>query len=72
MNKFDSIRPYKDNEVKPVLTSLCNNPDIIKVVLASKNYPLLAHLPFRNRLISYLLKNRIKDVNSIKEYQDIF
>ena len=27
------------------------------VVLASKNYPLLAHLPFRNRLISYLLKN---------------
>ena len=51
MNKFDSIRPYKDNEVKPVLTSLCNNPDIIKVVLASKNYPLLAHLPFRLSLI---------------------
>ena len=72
MNKFDSIRPYKDHEVNEVLKNLCRNKELIKVLLASKKYPFIAKLPLSKKIISLILINKVKNISSISEYQNIF
>ena len=72
MNKFDSIRPYKDDEVKSVLSNLCNDSNIVKAFLSLNKTRAFNYLPFKHFLVTYYLKNKVKNVNSIKEYQDIF
>ena len=38
MNKFDSIRPYHDNEVNSVLIKLTNNRRFLKMLLETGEY----------------------------------
>ena len=72
MNKFDSIRPYKDEEVNKVILELCNNKNVIKAAIASSKYSFIKKIPFSKLLMSIFLKNRFKNIQSIVEYQNIF
>ena len=46
MNKFDSIRPFGDDEIKDILLSLSKNETILKLFIKSSNLGSLANLPF--------------------------
>tara|TARA_B110000967_G_scaffold136513_1_gene139350 strand:+ start:5163 stop:6272 length:1110 start_codon:yes stop_codon:yes gene_type:complete len=72
VSKFDSIRPYYDDEVNDVLKSLAVDPNVINAVLSFGGYQVIKKLPFASSMISFLLKNKIKNINSIKSYQDFF
>ena len=72
MNKFDSIRPYNDGEVSSVLKSLCEDNDFLKTVALMQQFKHLQYLPFSKKILSLLLKNKIKGINSIKGYQSFF
>ena len=72
MSKFDSIRPYHDDEVNEVLKTLVADPNMINAVLSFGGYKAIKKLPFASTIISFLLKNKIKNINSIKSYQDVF
>lgn len=47
MSDFDDIRPYNDDEVRPIITKLLTNPELLHAVAslqypkASKRYPIL-------------------------------
>ena len=69
MNKFDSIRPYNDGEVSSVLKSLCEDNDFLNTVALMQQFKHLQYLPFSKKILSLLLKNKIKGINSIKGYQ---
>jgi 1-acyl-sn-glycerol-3-phosphate acyltransferase len=53
MSEFDDIRAYHDHEVNPVLKSLLNDADFLTFI-AQHTYPKL------NRIISYVIKKRIR------------
>ena len=46
MNKFDSIRPFGDDEIKGILLSLSKNETILTLFIKSSNLGSLANLPF--------------------------
>ena len=72
MNKFDSIRPYQDHEVNNTLKKLSFDRNIIDTILDTNTYPLIKKLPFSIGLISLMLWMKVRNIQSIKEYQDIF
>ena len=72
MNKFDSIRPYQDHEVNNTLKKLSFDRNIIDTILDTNTYPLIKKLPFSRGLISLMLWMKVRNIQSIKEYQDIF
>ena len=72
MDKFKDIRPYLDDEIRPVLDSLLNDREFILSV-ARFYYPRITRLvPF---LVCLLAKNRlqsqVKGVNSVATMQDV-
>ena len=64
MNKFDSIRPYEDSEVEEVLSSLCSNANVISALIDSFDSSLISLLPFKEKIISFYLKRKTKNINS--------
>ena len=72
MNKFDSIRPYNDGEVSSVLKSLCEDKDFLNTVALMQQFKHFQYLPFSKKILSILLKNKIKGIYSIKGYQSFF
>lgn len=72
MNKFDSIRPYKDNEVNDVLIRLSNNRRFLKMLFSSGKFNHIRYLPFSRKILSYALKNKIKNIDSVDTYQNFF
>ena len=72
MNKFDSIRPYNDNEVNKVLLGLSSNRRFLKMLFATGEYRNIKYLPFSRKILSMILKNKIKDIHDVKTYQDLF
>jgi hypothetical protein len=72
VSKFDSIRPYYDEEVNEVLKTVVADPNVINAVLSFGGYKVIKKLPFASTIISFLLKNKIKNINSINSYQDVF
>jgi hypothetical protein len=72
VSKFDSIRPYYDDEVNEVLKTLVADPNVINAALSFGGYKTVKKLPFASKIISFLLKNKIKNINSIASYQDVF
>ena len=62
MSKFDSIRPYYDEEVNEVLKTVVADPNVINAVLSFGGYKVIKKLPFASTIISFLLKNKIKFV----------
>ena len=72
MDKFNSIRPYNDEEVNNVLIDLSNNRRFLKMLFTTGKFDHVRYLPFSRKILSHLLKKRIKDIDSIKKYQNIF
>ncbi len=72
MPEFDDIRPYRDDEVRPVVTSLVKNLDLSRA-LAKFKYPRLYNLMpgFLARLTQVYLKKELKDVHVIHDVQII-
>jgi len=72
VNKFDSIRPYLDEEVHEVLLGLSNNRRFLKMLFATGEFKSIRYLPFSRKILSHLLKNKIKNVHDVSTYQDLF
>ena len=72
MNKFDSIRPYNDSEVNKVLLGLSSNRRFLKMLFATGEYRNIKYLPFSRKILSLILKNKVKDIHDVKTYQDLF
>ena len=72
MSKFDSIRPFNDNEVNDVLTHLSNNRRFLKMLFATGKFNLIRYLPFSRKILSFSLKNKIKNINDVDTYQNLF
>ena len=72
MNKFDSIRPYNDNEVNDVLSQLSSNRRFLKMLFATGKFNQIRYFPFSRKLLSLVLKNRIKNINDVNSYQNLF
>ena len=72
VNKFDSIRPYLDNEVNKVLIDLSNNRRFLKMLFETGEYKHIKYLPFSRKVLGYLLRNKIKNINSVADYQNMF
>jgi hypothetical protein len=56
MDPFKAIRPYQDHEVKPVLTALINNPDVLKALLSLKYPGYVLKIPLFKTLVKISLK----------------
>jgi hypothetical protein len=71
LDKFDDIRPFKDEEVSHVIKRLLTNADFIKS-LGSYRLPLLTkYMPnLANKIVSKSLDKKIQNINSIKGIQD--
>ena len=72
MKKFDSIRPYHDDEVHQVLIDLSNNRRFLKMLFSTGRFNKIRYLPFSRKVLSLVLKNRIKNIKSVSQYQDAF
>ena len=72
MSKFDSIRPFNDNEVNDVLSHLSNNRRFLKMLFATGRFNLIRYLPFSRKILSFFLKNKIKNINDVDSYQNLF
>ena len=72
MKKFESIRPYFDSEVSQVLTDLSDNRRFLKMLLSTGGFNRLRFLPFSRKILSIFLKNRIKKIKNVADYQNEF
>ena len=72
MNKFDSIRPYTDNEVNEVLVDLSNNRRFLKMLFANGEYSYLRLLPFSRKILGFILRNKVKSIHDVQSYQNFF
>jgi 1-acyl-sn-glycerol-3-phosphate acyltransferase len=72
MDPFKDIRPYHDDEVRPVLDSLLANPDFIRSI-ASFSYPRFYR--FAPALLCWLTRRKLtvqlKSVDSVKSMQAV-
>ena len=72
MEKFDAIRPYRDEEIKEVLERLLKDRDFLGSV-ANFYYPRLTSVlpwPIR-RLAERKLRSQLKDVYTVRAMQDV-
>ena len=72
MDPFLAIRPYQDHEVQPVLSSLIEDPAVLKALISLKYSKYFNKLPFFLFLFKILLKSQLKNIHSIEGYQEIF
>ena len=72
MDPFLAIRPYQDHEVQPVLSSLIEDPALLKALISLKYSKYFNQLPFCTSLVKILLKSQVKNIHSIEGYQEIF
>ena len=72
MSKINSISPFNDNEVNDVLTHLSNNRRFLKMLFATGRFNLIRYLPFSRKILSLSLKNKIKNINDVDSYQNLF
>ena len=72
MDPFLAIRPYQDHEVQPVLSSLIEDPAVLKALISLKYSKYFNQLPFFKSLVKILLKSQVKNIHSIEGYQEIF
>lgn len=70
MEQFDDIRPYSDQEVRPVLDRLLQDQQLLSA-LVRFNYPSLAILPegFLRLLTRLLLQRKLAGVRDVRSLQ---
>tara|TARA_B100001057_G_scaffold111429_1_gene109541 strand:- start:454 stop:1563 length:1110 start_codon:yes stop_codon:yes gene_type:complete len=72
VKKFDSIRPYHDDEVHQVLINLSNNRRFLKMLFSTGRFNKIRYLPFSRKILSLVIKTRIKNIKSVNDYQNAF
>ena len=72
MDPFLAIRPYQDHEVQTVLSSLIEDPAVLKALISLKYSKYFNKLPFFRSLVKILLKSQVKNIHSIEGYQEAF
>ena len=72
MEKFDAIRPYRDNEIREVLERLLTDSDFLRSV-ANFYYPRLTSVlpPLMQWLARSKLRSQLKDVYTVRSMQDV-
>jgi len=69
---FGEIRPYHDDEIRPVLDSLIDNRNFISSIVSFNDHKLNRYLP---RLVAFLTRRRLRsqlaNVNSVADMQDV-
>ncbi|MBE65511.1 MAG: acyltransferase [Gammaproteobacteria bacterium] len=72
LEKFDAIRPYRDNEIKEVLERLLTDSDFLRSV-ANFYYPRLTSVlpPLMQWLARSKLRSQLKDVYTVRSMQDV-
>ncbi len=70
MNTFDDIRPYNDDEVRPTLDRLLDDPELSKAVSGLK-FPRLSKVApwLLNPLVRLVLKHQLSGVQSVRDLQ---
>lgn len=72
MDQFQDIRPYNDEEVRPVIDGLLANPEFIRSIAGFSHPRLFRLLP---ALVCWLARRRLtaqlKDVNNVKTMQGV-
>ena len=72
MTNFDDIRPYHDEEVRPVLERLLATPEF-KATMARLSFPRLSqYLPgLLAALAGWYLRRQIKDIHCVTDVQHV-
>ncbi len=72
MSQFDDIRPYHDDEVRPTLDRILNDPELSHAV-ASFRYPgLTRRMPWLIcPLVKWYLARQLKDVHDVHSFQTV-
>ena len=66
------IEPYNDKEVKSVLTNLMNNDEFMTFIKSNlnKSTSKFLSIPGSSLMVMQLFRSKIKNINSVKEFQD--
>ncbi|MEX0617661.1 MAG: 1-acyl-sn-glycerol-3-phosphate acyltransferase [Pseudohongiellaceae bacterium] len=72
MDQFGAIRPYNDDEIRPVLDKLVDNPEFVHSI-AVFNHPRLARLlpAATAALARYKLSRQFRHVHNVASMQDV-
>lgn len=72
MSKFDDIRPYSDDEVKPVIQSLLADEEFLDF-LGRYHSPRLSQFiaPLMRVVTRAVLRRNLGSVNSVEEFQEV-
>ncbi|OFE12071.1 hypothetical protein PHACT_02085 [Pseudohongiella acticola] len=72
MDPFKDIRPYHDEEIRPVLDALLQDRDFIRSIASFSHPRLYRWLPgLLTELTRRRLAAQLKDVNNVKSMQDV-
>ena len=72
MDQFKDIRPYLDEEIRPVLDKLITNPEFIDSIASFYSPRLTRLLPnMMRRVAEKKLRSQLKSVNSVATMQDV-
>ena len=72
MEKFKSIRPYQDSEIRPVVDQLIRDPEFLESI-ANFYFPKLTRLfpGLIKMAASHKLKRQVRGVTDVKSMQDV-
>ena len=72
MEKFKSIRPYQDSEIRPVVDQLIRDPEFLESI-ANFYFPKLTRLfpGLIKMAASHKLKRQVRGVRDVKSMQDV-
>jgi len=70
MSKFDDIRPYNDDEVRPVIDRILNDDELIRAIAAFRFPRSISSLGFIWRpLVKQFLKRRLRTTETVEDLQ---
>ena len=72
MDPFKNIRPYTDNEVADVLSSLTSNQAVLNALIGLQFPRIFSKIPFFKYFIKQRLILRVKTIHTIDDYQKVF
>ena len=72
MDPFKNIRPYTDNEVADVLSTLTSNQAVLNALIGLQFPRIFSKIPFFKYFIKQRLISRAKTINTIDDYQKVF
>ena len=72
MEKFKSIRPYQDSEIRPVVDQLIRDPEFLESI-ANFYFPKLTRLfpGLIKMAASHKLKRQVRGVTDVNSMQDV-